>query len=363
MVRTIISLQALFFLIAFNAWAQSCYLSSECANEQWCINKTCTDSNEPLTVCEKQRDCVHHFECISGVCKPDGIYCENDYGYGIENVNFGLTSCDSGIAAEWMADIDCEPGSEGCSVPGIEDRAPTELKKISDVCVASLKRECEAPPIPEDMCSTETLGLCTDWVLFVGAAASSCEDVWTSSAVETNNTSSIDTDVAAPSRDTEEMFGDDTGDAQARGINISGLYNNMRGLSGSASPYSVVHCCEAIENDAAEIEMYEEFLDCTSGLAVDDCEEIEACRREIMRNYGWNSNATLPNAMEDDTLADTPAGAKNDDESVTVGMDSGEESDGESTNATDGSVTGELDTGCSMALPASTIGSLLHLIL
>ena len=358
--RIIIIFAALIFLISAQASAQSCYLSSECSGEQWCINKTCADSTEPLTECEGEDDCYHHYTCISGVCKPDGIYCENDNGHGIENVTFGMTTCLSGIGVEWMADMECMPGTDGCSIPSLEEMTTAEREDKFGACIDSLERECEAPPTPEDICSDETLKLCTDWVLFVEAASEACETEWQSGATPegASNVSVSDTDEATAIGGVDNATRIDTAEAEGNSPQINGLYN-LRGLDGGATPYRVVNCCEAIEDGVEDKEVYETFMACTTGLTTNDCAEIEACGAEMAQNADGYANGAPFEAREDDTSG----GAKVEDEDQTVGLDEGDDADGESTNATDDNTSGGGDSGCSIIHPGSAIGSVLQLIL
>jgi hypothetical protein len=294
------SIQAVAILFATNAFAQECYLSTECDGDAICVNKVCAMPEVQQATCDSNDDCEWTYFCESDVCKPDGVACQNDDGFGIENVTFGLAACSVGSNSQWMADMECMPGTDGCDIPSLEQMTTAELEDEYQDCMTHLTDACDIDvPEPEDVCDSDLLDVCTDYVTLIEDFQSVCSE--------------------------ERVMGggDDA-------VQVSNLYAfpRFQGLSGDKTDYQIVLCCEEFGDDSQKDDI-EAASDCMDGLSADDCDGV------------WDCMDRAPNG--DDSY--------------------GADDEGEQNEKGGSASRGDSNSGCSLVNPGSPVGSLFELLL
>lgn len=304
-------IQAAAVLFAANGFAQDCYLSTECDGDAICVNKTCAVPDGKQATCDSNDDCESEYFCESDVCKPDGVACQNDDGFGIENVTFGLAACEVGMQSKWMADMDCMPGADGCAIPSLDQMTTAELEDEYQDCMTHLEDACDIDvPNPEDVCDSDWLDTCTDYVTRIEDFQSVCAE------------------------DKGMGGGDDS-------VSVSNLYSlpKMYGLTAEQTDFHIGLCCEDFK-DNSDWDYLEAVVDCMDGLSSDDCDGALAC------------NDITPNG--DGTFG-------KDDNADDVADDNDEEN--ENSPSASSQSGGANDSGCSLVHPATPPGTLLGLLL
>ncbi|MBN2717614.1 MAG: hypothetical protein JXX14_17310, partial [Deltaproteobacteria bacterium] len=251
--------------------------------------------------------------------------------------------------------------------PGNDDLTSVELAEMYQQCVDRVASTCgDEVPVPAEVCSPESLKMCTDWYLYMTALEATCNDVWDDMA----GSATIDDDQSVPYEGTTEpdvppVSGQGDGSSSSDDtIIISGLYP-MRGLADPADPWVVTACCEELDGDSRNVDMYQDIQVCTGNLTSTDCAAIFDCLAEAAesrQDIDYGENRVMNTADEESNTASDPL--QGDGAGSSDGVRDLEGAADDADDIADDETSGSSkDSGCAITTPGQTGISLLSLLL
>jgi hypothetical protein len=320
-------------LLAANANAQECYLSTECEADLVCLDNGCVAPAESLASCADDSVCAWNEVCSTGFCKPAGVICENDWGSCHAGATFVECSCDSGMGFGTAMDS----GGDGEEAPEVSPEA------LADECEAMLAEGCEAPPDPAEHCSESDLQTCTDLTAKMEALDEACEEFFDELYEDDVDTTEIievapDTPTTEPEPAPEpgtpdeegevpstEPSGDTAGDDDEDGDGEEVEVPPTISAQEMTSPWEIVECCEELQYMAEQGEEEErQLFACILALADDDCEGLLKCDEAFGGGYiGMDEDSGGETKVEDGE-EDRPVdveGPDVDEDDATIGLD------------------------------------------
>ncbi|MBN2719065.1 MAG: hypothetical protein JXX14_24670 [Deltaproteobacteria bacterium] len=362
--KTLYSCVAAIFVIsavASQAKAEPCQLSDECDAGEFCVNLECAVPNAKISECGDSLDCDHMFTCISGICKPDGVYCETVTGWEVIWATGSSLTCMDGMGTGSAStsvgtDMDC---SGECDPATSVDLPNIEVADLQEQCLTEVEHTCGSEiPVPQEVCAPDALKICTDWLMLAAEIAANCEDEFSNSTSGNEETPIGDGGDMGWETDTDMVVEEDMGGgASGKGTAVAGIIS-MRGLESTVSPWALVDCCDGLaDEDAAVITG---FVDCINETSTSDCDAIWACYEENSENLdnifgGYETEKGMDGGEANGDVDNTSAPR---DEDVVVAGD-GQAAD-DADGATDG---GSSDSGCTFVSPGALGTSLLSILL